>query len=386
MEQTKHQITRLSSLKNIKRPNLLLGIGLGFCFIVIAALGGFWFLEKSVKAPPLSIAQQNTQQNIYARLTHTQPHTQHNMQQESITKAPLFITKNLSQGTAALQTPIFTENTNQTHSPQQWDKVIDQIYEATPAPVKAVNIQPRYKTNAVPYQPFAPNAPKIAIVIDDVGVNVALSQQAEKNLPREVTFSYLPYGRATKDLVEVAKVKGREVMIHLPMEPQSRPEEPPINPGPNALYTHMDAAKIQENVHKNLMFLKDYAVGVNNHMGSRFTSSFEGMQTTLTEIQKEGLFFMDSLTTHKSAVKKAAAIVPKMPLLVRDIFLDHYQTEGALMEALHKLEEEAKENGTAIAIGHPHQITVKALLKWLPTLQEKGIALVPISALLPTEE
>ena len=248
---------------------------------------------------------------------------------------------------------------------------------------------PKYVANAE--AGVAPGAmlgqrPKIAIVIDDVGVHSALSRKADAVLPPEVTFAFLPYGSVTKELAKKARKEGREVMIHLPMEPMPRLDEPPIDPGPNALYVELSPEEIRKRTRLNLKDLKDISVGVNNHMGSRFTSYEEGMKEVLKIIDEEGLFFMDSLTTSESAVADAAkAAAPNMPLLKRDIFLDHYITEEALTKALLRLEEEAKANGKAIAIGHPHGRTLSVLQDWLPTLPFKGIDLVPISHMLASD-
>jgi len=271
--------------------------------------------------------------------------------------------------------------------PQAWDNVMAHINPAKPPSTTRALVAldtPKYISNAGAGISTPANAPKIAIVIDDVGVHGVLSKKASEVLPPEVTFSFLPYGSATLELAQKARKDGREVMIHLPMEPMPRLEEPPIDPGPDALYVELEAAEIKKRTLKNLALLKDMAVGVNNHMGSRFTAYEEGMQEVLKIIDAEGLFFLDSLTTNQSAVEDAAKkVAPHMPLLKRDVFLDHYITEQALTKALLKLEKEALANGHAIAIGHPHERTLRVLQDWLPTLPYKGIYLVPISHLLP---
>ena len=242
---------------------------------------------------------------------------------------------------------------------------------------------PKYVSNAEAGVTTFEKRPKVAIVIDDVGVHSALSRKADKVLPPEVTFSFLPYGSATMELAKKARKEGREVMIHLPMEPMPRLDEPPIDPGPNALFVELSPEEMRKRTQINLKDLKDMSVGVNNHMGSRFTSDLEGMKVVLPIIEESGLFFMDSLTTPNSAVEEAAkAVTPNMPLLKRDVFLDHYITEDALRAALQRLEKEAQATGKAIAIGHPHSRTLSVLQDWLPTLPYKGIDLVPITHML----
>lgn len=276
--------------------------------------------------------------------------------------------------------------------PKAWDDAIDAINpDGRPVEKASKTLEtiepPQYVKNAEVGVVSLEKRPKIAIVIDDVGVHSALSRKADKVLPPEVTFSFLPYGSATMELAKKARKEGREVMIHLPMEPMPRLDEPPIDPGPNALYVDLEPEEMRKRTRINLKNLKDMSVGVNNHMGSRFTSNLDGMKVVLPLIEEAGLFFMDSVTTNKSAVEDAAkAVTPNMPLLKRDIFLDHYITEKALRDALQKLEQEAKATGRAIAIGHPHSRTLSVLQDWLPTLPFKGIDLVPITHMLATDE
>ena len=329
--------------RNAQKKHLFLPLALGAVVIVLAMAASFWMLEQRV----VNI-QQNHQSNNAS--------VQHQAQQ---TLRPL---------------------------PDAWESVIGEIYRNdTPTQTTTADIdtRPSYIKNARTLPLVPVDMPKIAIVIDDVGVNVSLSEEAESILPPEITFSYLPYGRATQALVQKGREKGREIMIHLPMEPMPRPEEPPINPGEDALYIDMTEEEIRQNVRKNLQDLKPFAVGVNNHMGSRFTANKEGMIYALDEINRAELFFLDSLTTHLSKVQEAAqTVAPTMPILVRDIFLDHYLTEDALINALVRLEDLAREKGHVIAIGHPHKRTTKVLAQWVKTLKHKGIALVPISHML----
>ena len=64
----------------------------------------------------------------------------------------------------------------------------------------------------------------------------------------------------------------------------------------------------------------------------------------------------------------------------RDVFLDHEDTPEFVASALKLLEDKARENGYAVAIGHPKDATIAALEAWIPTLADKGLQLAPISA------
>jgi len=53
---------------------------------------------------------------------------------------------------------------------------------------------------------------------------------------------------------------------------------------------------------------------------------------------------------------------------------------AAIAKELAQTEQVARQHGSAIAIGHPHDATLAALKSWLPQIEGKGLALVPVSA------
>lgn len=239
---------------------------------------------------------------------------------------------------------------------------------------------PRYLLNARPSKDVPEEYGKIIIVIDDVGV-VERGAKASLTLPPEVVLAVLPYGKYTMDTAFKARVRGMEVMIHLPMQPKTPNNGKAADPGPNALFTHYSIDQIRDLARTNIIPLADLSVGVNNHMGSKFTEYQEGLEEVLKVVQEERLFFMDSVTTANSAVSKAAEGM-SLPMLRRNVFLDHEQTEEFVEDALAKLENLARKNGHAIGIGHPHQITIDTINKWASTLEEKKLVLVPITNIL----
>ncbi|HYE00428.1 MAG TPA: divergent polysaccharide deacetylase family protein, partial [Alphaproteobacteria bacterium] len=173
--------------------------------------------------------------------------------------------------------------------------------------------------------------------------------------------------------IAAARARGHEILVHVPMQPIGAEDA-----GPGALTIALDRGEIRRRLAAALDRAGP-AVGINNHMGSRFTADRAGMATVFAELSRRGLLFLDSRTT---AETRAPELAPRyrLPLAARDVFLDHTMTPAAVAAALAKTEETARRNGLAIAIGHPHDVTVAALERWLPTLAEKGFALVPLSA------
>ncbi len=125
------------------------------------------------------------------------------------------------------------------------------------------------------------------------------------------------------------------------------------------------------------------ASGVNNHTGSRATADPEVVAAVLREVDRRGLFFLDSLTTGSSVVDRVAAELG-IPVLRRDVFLDNVKEVEQVREQVWKLARLAGEKGAAIGIGHVHPATLEALEETIPGLERAGIAVVPLAALLPS--
>ena len=106
-----------------------------------------------------------------------------------------------------------------------------------------------------------------------------------------------------------------------------------------------------------------YAVGLNNHMGSRFTRDREGVRVVLEILRGRNLFMLDSLT-HPRSVFYDEALQMNVRAYRRDVFLDNTISRQAILDNLRRAEETALLTGRAIAIGHPHPETLAALKEW----------------------
>ncbi len=220
---------------------------------------------------------------------------------------------------------------------------------------------------------------RIAIVLDDMGLSQFRSDRAI-SLPRPITLAVLPYGNHLHGLVARARTAGHEVMLHLPMEPRDGQRDP----GPNALLTGLPQAELDRRIAWNLGRLEGY-VGVNNHMGSRFTASRREMARVMRALKARDLLFLDSLTTGRSKGYRLAREFG-LPAVTRDIFLDNNRDPWLIRAQLEKTAQRARERGSAIAIGHPYPETLNVLEGWLPGLAARGLVLVPVSALVRSPE
>ena len=218
--------------------------------------------------------------------------------------------------------------------------------------------------------------PKIAIVIDDLGVENKISQELLRwDFP--ITFSILPFTPFSKTLAREAHRKGREVILHLPMEPHGYPQ---VRPGEGVLLEEMDEASFLHQLSKDIEAVP-YIKGVSNHMGSRLMEDPEKMKIVFSELKRRGLFFLDSRTTPQTIGLQVAQSVG-LKALERNIFIDNSLTEEDIKRQLEQLIELSLSKGKAIGIGHPHPSTLKFLKEMIPKMKEKGIELVPLSAVM----
>jgi polysaccharide deacetylase 2 family uncharacterized protein YibQ len=215
--------------------------------------------------------------------------------------------------------------------------------------------------------------PKLVIIFDDMGIDRRAFSDVMA-LPGPVTLSFLPYGHGVQSQVDAAKARGDDILLHLPMEPSGA-----ADPGPKSLEAGMGADRLFETLEWNLAQFDGY-VGVNNHMGSKFTRNEQAMKRVLAALDQRGLFFIDSLTTGSSAGAKAGEAVGAA-VFVRDVFLDAEPGRGAVRRQLALAEEIAAKTGYAIVICHPRPETLDMIGPWLTTAPARGFELATASSL-----
>lgn len=260
-----------------------------------------------------------------------------------------------------------------TTPPKPVSAPVEPVQTALPPAIPEAPGSPAWIKNAALSEPVL-GEPMIAIVIDDLGIDQPRTARTIA-LDGILTLSFIPYGYHLRDHVRDARANGHEVMLHLPMEPVN----PDVDPGPNALMAGMKPEVLSQRLDWALDQFDGY-VGVNNHMGSRFTAWEPGMRIVLERLRRKGYLFLDSITTQET---KGYRLARRMGVAntTRDVFLDHDMRREAVAAALAKTERIARDKGYAVAIGHPHDGTIEELAAWLPTLKAKGIQLVPISTI-----
>ncbi|MEO5338045.1 MAG: divergent polysaccharide deacetylase family protein [Magnetospirillum sp. WYHS-4] len=214
----------------------------------------------------------------------------------------------------------------------------------------------------------------IAVVIDDLGVDRGRTAKVI-GLPGPLTTSFLTYAQDLARQAEMARQHGHELLLHVPMEPSSIS----MDPGPNVLATRLSTAEIADRLTWGLSRLEGY-VGINNHMGSKFTADTRGMTVVMQELKRRGLLFLDSRTVGHTAGPEAA-LKAGVPFAERNVFLDNVDAVAEVRARLADLEAVALKHGYAIGIGHPRDATIAALAEWTRHLKDKGLVLVPLTTI-----
>ncbi|MGZ3606639.1 MAG: divergent polysaccharide deacetylase family protein [Syntrophales bacterium] len=238
--------------------------------------------------------------------------------------------------------------------------------------------QERYGTSsAVPKDRISQARKRVAILIDDIGYDLSPLYELLK-IDASLTFAILPHYAHSVDAANILHGAKREILLHLPMEPHTFPDE---NPGMGALLMSMSDRQIEEEVDKDLDAIP-YLSGVNNHMGSKFMEDEAKLYIVFRELKKRNLFFVDSRTTPLS---KGPEIAKKVGLRFasRKIFIDNDHDYRTIFQNLTTQigGEFSHKSEPVIMIGHPHLKTIQALKEAIPVLKARGIDVVPVSAL-----
>ncbi len=224
---------------------------------------------------------------------------------------------------------------------------------AVPSPIPSASGPRRVQRQRLPGEPAY-----LVLVMDDLGQSMPAVRQLLA-LPYPVTFAIWPDSGHAREADFEAHAAGREIIVHQPMEPLGYPK---IKPGPGALLHGATDASIEEQIRLALAKVP-HAVGLNNHMGSRFTQNRAGVGAVLRVLREKKLLALDSMT-HPASVLYGEATRMGLPALKRDVFLDVTARKEAVLRQLRIAEKVALLTGRAIAIGHPLPETLAALKEW----------------------
>jgi polysaccharide deacetylase 2 family uncharacterized protein YibQ len=266
--------------------------------------------------------------------------------------------------------------------------------EAEAAPVMMAGIDPRLLEKSrygmipvvsdglKPFTVYAAEAdrakaakmPVVAIVVGGLGVGAAKTTDAIMKLPAAVTLAFTPYGSDPGKLAERARTQRHEILLQVPMEPFDYPDN---DPGPQTLLTTLSTEQNLDRLYWHLSRFQGFA-GIANFMGGRFVVTDAVMQPVIREAAKRGLGYLDDGSAPRSVASSLAA-GQAMPFARADLSIDAVPTAVEIDRALAKLENLAKEHGTAVGIASALPISIERIAVWTKALESHGIMLVPLT-------
>ncbi|MBL8628997.1 MAG: divergent polysaccharide deacetylase family protein [Rhodospirillaceae bacterium] len=213
--------------------------------------------------------------------------------------------------------------------------------------------------------------PKLAIVVEGLGLNRTATEAALTKLPPVVTLAFSPYARDLKRLMERAKAKGHEVLIEVPMEGKNFPAE---DPGPLGLLTGLESKDNQERL-DTILKEANGAVGVFDGMGSKFRENPTNIGEVLSKLKQQNLFYVQG----RPGVRVGESEVPSA---TTDVVIDERPFRAAVDARFDFAEKVAKYQGTAVAVMAARPISFERLALWMDQLPKKGVSLAPVSQVL----
>jgi uncharacterized protein len=241
-------------------------------------------------------------------------------------------------------------------------------------PVVADGLKPFTVYAAEADRAKAARMPTVSIVVGGLGVGAAKTTDAIMKLPAAVTLAFTPYGSDPTKLAERARQQRHEILLQVPMEPFDYPDN---DPGPQTLLTTLSTEQNLDRLYWHLSRFQGFA-GIANFMGARFVVSDAVMQPIVREAAKRGLGYLDDGSSPRSVAPVLAA-TQAMPFARADLSIDAVPTSAEIDRALAKLENLAKERGTAVGVASALPISIERIGIWIKALESHGIMLVPLT-------
>jgi polysaccharide deacetylase 2 family uncharacterized protein YibQ len=244
-----------------------------------------------------------------------------------------------------------------------------------PLPVIAKDGRKAWQVYARPF-PGTERRPRVAIVITELGQETEPTKNAIDRLPGAVTLAFSPYAPRLGDWLQQARHRGHEVLVDLPMEPKDYPQE---NPGNRALLTTASGGENLARLEWVMSRGVGY-VGLAAMMGSRYLATPASLKPTFEAIKSRGLLFVGNGSNPQGPARSLASEIG-LPFTTADRVIDAEATRAGIEHSLAELEKLARRKGAALAFGHGFPATLDRVAKWAGTLDQKGLVLAPVSAI-----
>ncbi len=219
--------------------------------------------------------------------------------------------------------------------------------------------------------------PRVALMVGGLGLDADGTESAIVKLPGAVTLGFAPYGAAVDRRAADARANGHETVLQAPMEGFANAAD---DPGPHTLTTASSRADNLDSLHWLMGRFAGY-VAVANHLGGKFTADRSKISSVLSEVAARGLGYLDDGSSPQSLAPDVVTALA-MPSARADVVIDANPSAAAFNAALERLVDLARQRGTAIGVASASPGSVEHLARWTSTLEAKGIALVPLSAMM----
>ncbi|WP_026480802.1 divergent polysaccharide deacetylase family protein [Ahrensia sp. 13_GOM-1096m] len=218
---------------------------------------------------------------------------------------------------------------------------------------------------------------RIAIVIGGLGLSQTGTQRALDQLPPEITLAFAPTGNSLDRWMGVARKKGHELLMQIPMEPFNYPQ---VNPGPHTLRLASSPETNLENLQWAMARMTNYS-GVTNYLGARFMGDKQAITPILEELGERGLLFFNDGSSGTAGNLGADAARARVPYAAANVIIDNSNSPDDIRTKLKALEALAEARGTAIGTGSALELTVKTVAEWANQAKKNGFEIVGIAAL-----
>lgn len=218
--------------------------------------------------------------------------------------------------------------------------------------------------------------PAIILILKNLGLNINNSKAAI-NLPAKVNLGFSPYVKSLAQLQQLAKDKGHETLLHLPLELGS-----PIlnNAGPYALSETIPTNQNRKRLDKIIALLGESQF-IYTDENEIFTQDIENIKFLINELKKSNKFLLYGNGADNAKFNDYANIA-NHPVVTDDIIIDNNLSPESILNQLNNIEELAQNRGVVVASANIYPKTIEILSKWIATLESKNIDLLPISKII----
>lgn len=246
-----------------------------------------------------------------------------------------------------------------------------------PLPKRSANGRAPWQVYARPFDDNS-SASLVAIIVTDMGLSAAATEQAIHDLPPDVTFAFSPYAERLSTWTDKARQLGFETLLQLPLEPTAYPQN---DPGPETLLTSLSADENMKRLYWTLSRVGG-PIGVLNKNGDKFVATDAALQPVLKDLNTRGLAFIDDGTSNAPSAAALIAGDLKLPYARSGIMLDQIPSRDAIQSQLNALVTQAKTNGSAIGTVSPSPLALEQIKQFAAHASGNNVVIVPVSAII----